>query len=97
MYYHGHGWCAGVLFLAAVLTAHMIRTDLKIQWAGCLLILLTAFLLGWLGYSLNHRRPVAHDQEGNLVTHKEYHALWWIPVEYWSLITLAAGIAVVYF
>jgi hypothetical protein len=97
MYYHGHGWCAGVFFLGAVLTAHVIRTDLKSQWLGCALVVFTAVLLGWLGYALNHRRPVEGDQHGNLVTHKPYHALWWIPVEYWALITLVVGIGVVYF
>ena len=94
---HGYGWVAGVFFLGAVLTARVLRTDFKIQWLGCLLVILTALLLGQLGYALNRRRPVAGDQEGNLVTHKPYHALWWIPVEYWSLITLAVGLNVVYF
>lgn len=68
------------------------RVDFNAPWFGCVIVLVASFALARVGWALNHRRPIAQDSAGNNVTHKPFHALMWIPVEYWSLITLAYGL-----
>ena len=54
------------------------------------MIALPGTLLGLFGLGLILDRPkvIRQDRSGNAVTAKEDHSLYWIPVRYWSAISL---------
>lgn len=101
----------GLGFLAAVIPfAVLVLTQLGIDavagesyytandWVKLLAVLIAAPMVGGLGYYLN-RQPgkVLIDPETNQkVELKRRHTLFWVPMEYWSIVILALGVLMMF-
>jgi hypothetical protein len=94
VFWNGLGFIALLVIVLGVLLmqlAGQLRPNER--WPQLLLVLATSVSLFGIGWALNRRRVVAWDRRGNTIQNREKHSLYWIPVEYWSAIFLAAGTA----
>jgi hypothetical protein len=67
------------------------------KWPRLIAVAVTAALIALVGYFFNRRQPVAQDVSGNvLLTNKQNHTLYWIPIEYWAAIVAVVGTILVY-
>ena len=101
----------GLGFLAAVIPfVVLVLTQLGVDaiagegyytvndWTHLLAVLIAAPMVGGFGYYLN-RQPgkVLIDPETNQkVELKRRHTLFWIPMEYWSIVILALGLVMMF-
>jgi hypothetical protein len=66
------------------------------KWPKLIAVGVTAALIAIVGLVFNRRQPVGRDTFGNMVTEKQNHTLYWIPIEYWALIVALIGTILVY-
>lgn len=55
----------------------------QVRWPGYLAVVLSALLVGFVGILLNLGKA----------TSAQKHRLFWVPIEYWSVVILVFGIA----
>lgn len=85
-----------VIIIGVVLAGAIAQFEPNFKWPRMIAVIGTALGLFGLGLLLNRPRVVGHDRYGNSVTAKEDHSLYWIPVQYWSAITLVIGTILVF-
>jgi len=96
----GFGWLVPVVLYAtlrvcqfSVDTIHGEGFYAATEWPQSLATFVSAFLLGTLGYYLNHvkRRDLVDEETGEVVGKALPHTLLFIPVEIWAAIALMSG------
>jgi ribose/xylose/arabinose/galactoside ABC-type transport system permease subunit len=85
-----------VVIIGAVAGGAIAQFEPNIRWPRMIAVLGTSLALFGLGILLNRPKVAGHDRFGNAVTAKEDHSLYWIPVQYWSAITLVIGTILVF-
>ena len=85
-----------VVIIGGVAMASIAEFDPGRKWPRMIAVIATALALFGLGVLLNRPKVVGHDRWGNAVTAKEDHSLYWIPVQYWSVIALVIGTILVF-
>jgi hypothetical protein len=86
-----------IIIGGAALAAAIAQAQPNEKWPRLIAVGVTAVLLALVGYFFNRRQPVVQDVSGNVVaTNKQNHTLYWIPIEYWSLIVAVVGTILVY-
>jgi len=66
------------------------------RWIRIFPVFLTVLAIFGLGWALNRRKTEVCDDSGrNSVATQGGHSLYFIPVEYWSVIALIAGIIMI--
>lgn len=97
--WRGLGWLAPIIgFTMMVLTQLAIDSVhgdgfyTANSWPKTVAIAAAAVSIGLLGWYLNHirRGTIVDDASGEVVGKSPSHSLFFIPVEYWALITPAA-------
>ena len=95
--WRGYGWLVPVIIFGALALSQLSVDALygdgfykATTWPKQAGTVAGAILIGALGYFLNHvRRAYLVDEEsGEVVGKVPSHSLFFIPVEYWSVITL---------
>ena len=101
----------GLGFLAVVIPfAVLVLTQLGVDgvagkgyytahdWAHVLAILIAAPAVAALGYYLNHRpgKIVIDPETNQKIELRRRHTLFWIPMEYWSVLVLALGVVMMF-
>jgi hypothetical protein len=96
--WRGYGWLVPVVVFAAFILSQLSVDAMYGEgyykansWPKHMGTISGAILVGALGYFLNHvRRTYLVDEEtGELAGKAPSHSLFFIPIEYWSIITLA--------
>ncbi len=85
-----------VVIVGAVLGGAIAEFEPNARWPRMIAVLGTALGLFGLGLILNRPRIVGQDRFGNAISANEDHSLYWIPVQYWSAITLVIGTIIVF-
>ena len=85
-----------ILVIGGVTAGAIANFEPKIRWPRMIAVLGTALAIYGLALVLNRKQVVGQDEWGNKVTATETHSLYWIPVQYWSLITLVIGTILVF-
>jgi hypothetical protein len=85
-----------VVIIGGVVMASIAQAEPNIRWPRLIAVLGTALALFGLGIVLNRPQVVGHDRFGNAVTQKGDHSLYWIPIQYWSVIVLIFGTIAVF-
>lgn len=85
-----------VIILGAVAVGVIAQAEPNARWPRMIAVLGTSLLLFGLGIALNRPKVVGQDRFGNAVAASEDHSLYWIPVQYWSAITLIIGTILVF-
>jgi ribose/xylose/arabinose/galactoside ABC-type transport system permease subunit len=85
-----------VVIIGAVAGGAIAEFEPNVRWPRMIAVLGTALALFGLGLLLNRKRILGRDQFGNAVQAREDHSLYWIPVQYWSAITLVIGTILVF-
>ena len=85
-----------VVIIGAVVAASIAEFEPNARWPRMIAVLGTALALFGLGLLLNRKQLVGRDQFGNAVVASAGHSLYWIPVQYWSIITLVIGTILVF-
>jgi hypothetical protein len=94
--WNGLGCLVIPVIIVGVLLAGAIREFAPNQkWLQLVAVAFTSFALVGLGWLLNRRQSLAHDQWGNTIHAKEDHSLYWIPITYWSGIVAVVGFLLV--
>ena len=100
--WRGYGWLVPVVVIGAFILAQMAVDTLygvgfyqANAWPKHVGTVTGAVLVGALGYFLNHvRRAWLVDEEtGEVIGKAPSHSLFFVPVEYWSVITLVIFLA----
>ena len=95
--WRGYGWLVPVVVFGAFVLAQVSVDALygdgfykANTWPKHVGAVTGAILIGALGYFLNHvRRAILVDEEtGEVIGKAPSHSLFFVPVEYWSVITL---------
>ncbi|MFC1578978.1 hypothetical protein ACFL3Y_01155 [Pseudomonadota bacterium] len=92
--WRGYGWLVPVILLASsalmLLIIDPIYGDGYYKahiWPAVIASLISAIPIGFLGYTLNHKnRLIGFDDETGKTKKSPSHSLFFIPVEYWSVI-----------
>ena len=85
-----------VVIIGAVAGGAIAEFEPNARWPRMIAVLGTALALFGLGLLLNRKQLVGRDQYGNAVVASAGHSLYWIPVQYWSAITLVIGTILVF-
>ena len=85
-----------VIVVGVILAGAIRRSAPNQKWPQLVAVAFTSLALVGLGYLLNRRQTLGRDQWGNEVQVKEEHSLYWIPVQYWSVIVALAGVVLVF-
>jgi hypothetical protein len=91
--WNGLGCLVIPVIVIGVILAGAIREFAPNQkWMQLIAVALTALALLGLGLLLNRRQAFTRDQWGNALQVQEDHSLYWVPVQYWSVIVAVAGV-----
>ena len=85
-----------VVIIGAVAGGAIAGFEPNVRWPRMIAVLGTALALFGLGMLLNRKQLVGRDQFGNALVASANHSLYWIPVQYWSAITLVIGTVLVF-
>jgi hypothetical protein len=85
-----------VVIIGGVVAGAIAQFEPNVRWPRMFAVIGTALALFGLGLLLNRPRVIGHDRFGNAVTAREDHSLYWIPVQYWSAISLVIGTILVF-
>src|SRR5215471_2817220 len=95
--WNGLGCLVIPVIVVGVILAGAIRQFAPNQkWLQLVAFAFTSLALVGLGFLLNRRQTLGRDQWGNQVEVKEDHSLYWVPVQYWSVIVALAGVVLVF-
>ena len=98
VFWRGLGWLVPVIVLGV-----MILTQLAVDafygdgfytantWPKSAAVILAALSIGLLGFYLNHvkRGSLVDEETGEALGKAPSHTLFFVPIEYWAVITLA--------
>jgi|GEM_PF-4466574 len=65
-------------------------------WPRLLIVLGASLVLFGLSFLLKRPCVVGRDRAGNEITRAPEHSLYWIPLEYWSVVVLLFGSILVF-
>ena len=96
--WRGYGWLVPVVVFAALILSQLSVDAVygdgfytANAWPKQAASMVAAILVGFIGIYLNHtKRQIQVDEEtGQVLGKAPSHSLFFIPIEYWALITLA--------
>ena len=84
-----------IIIVGVVAGVSIAEFEPNLRWPRMFAVLGTSLTLFGLGLLLHRSRPVGYARGGRVAI-AEDHSLYWIPIKYWSIITLVAGTILVF-